>query len=180
MSSNILLSPIEHKILLVLGFLICSLYFVSLSDKFITNYNKAVESEQIEKGKVANNEERISFGLSHCYSTPIYETILGLQIFTIPLLVLSLWKPNFARFVSSVLLTSFILFGYVGWMIFSYTGRKSNDFFFRVEDTTFNTYIFFQSTVLEFILFLAIALLFIIQLAILLRFAIEKLQAKIA
>lgn len=179
MSSKILLSPIEHKILLVMGFLICSLYFTNLSDKAIAIYNKNVEDEQIEKRNFANNEENISFSFSNCYSIPIYETVLALQILTIPLLLLLIRKQHFARFLSSLFLTFFILFGYINWMIFSYTARKSNENF-QIEETTFNTYILYQSTVLEFVLFLIVAILFVLQSAILLRFVIEKFQAKIS
>jgi len=179
MPSKTLLSPVEHKILFALGLLICSFYFVNLSNKIVATYNEAVKTEQIEKRKEADNERPISFGFSHCYSPPIYELILLLQFLTVPIIVFLLGKQQFAGFLTSLVLTSLTLFGYICWMIDSFLIRKYSEVF-REENISFNTYILYQSTVLEFVLFLAFTILFILHFAILLRFVIEKFHAKIS
>ncbi len=178
MSSNILLSPTEQKILLVIGFIICSLYFINLSDKFITDYNEVVESEQNEKMYFSNNEQRPSFSGCNPCITPFYVTILGFQFLTIPLLFLSLLRRKFELFVFSTLLTFVTFIGYVSWMFYSYNVRKENGVFY-LENTTFNSYLLYNSSIWEFILFLLLSILFILQISAFLRFTIEKIQAKI-
>ena len=179
MSLNILLSPIEHKMLLVIGFLICSIYFINLSAKFITNYNDAVENEHIEKLYFSNNEKRPNFsGCNHCV-TPIYTTVLGLQFLIIPLLFLSLLNKSFEFFVFSTLLTFVTFFGYISWMSYTYVVRRENGVF-HTEDITFNNYLLHNSTMWELILFLLLSVLFLLQISAFLRFTIEKFQAKIS
>jgi uncharacterized Zn finger protein len=56
-----LLSPIEHKILITITFLLCSVYFINLSEKIIDIHNETVRSEQIKKEKAANNEKKHKF-----------------------------------------------------------------------------------------------------------------------
>ncbi len=174
-----LLSPVEHKILITIALLICSFYFINVSNKIIDIYNETVINEQIEKQKAANNEKNISFGFSHCYSTPLYELILALQFFTIPLLYFSLRKQSFKAYLFSLFLSGFTLFGYICWMIDTYIFRKASERFVE-ENITFNTFILYQSTILEFALFLTFGILFIVQSGVLLRFVIEKFQVKIS
>ncbi len=179
MSSDTLLSPIEHKLLLVIGVLICSLYFITLSDKFITNYNEAVENEQIEKLYFSNNEQRPNFSGCNPCVTPIYKIILGFQFLTIPFLFFTLLKRRVIFFVISTFLTFFTFFGYVSWMFFTYSVRRENEVF-HTENITLNTYLLYNSTIWELNLFLLISILFILQIYVFSRFTIEKFQTKIS
>jgi hypothetical protein len=87
-------------------------------------------------------------------------------------------KRNFRSFIFSALLASFTFYGYVSWLVESREARKYSDFS-NLQDTTFNSYLFYDSTVLEFILFLTFAVLLILQAAVLARFVIGKFQARI-
>lgn len=179
MSSKLPLSPVEHKILIAIGFLLCGFYFTNISDKAIATYNETVKSEQIEKERIANNHRGFSFEVCVFRSTPLYEKVLLFQFLLIPFLLLLLKKQMFASFIFSQMLTAFILFGYVGWIFETYDLMQSNDFL-REENVSFNNYLLFQSTVLEFVLFLIFATLLVIQSALLMRFVVERFQAKIS
>jgi|GEM_PF-3508647 len=178
MTPDELLSPVEHKLFFGIAFLLCCLFFVNLTNKTIAAYNESVENAQIQKRDYADNKPRISFGLYCLISRPIYEVILGLQFFTNPLLFLLFLQRKFGRFVFSVLLASFTFYGYVSWMIYTYRATKSDELFYRA-DVAFNSYLLYNSTVLEFILFLTFAVLLVLQAVVLTRFAIEKFQARI-
>lgn len=179
MSPQNFLSPIEQKLLLGIAFLLCCLFFINLAEKTIAHYNEAVKNEQIERRDLANRNERISFsGCNPCKGTSIYEFILALQFLTVPLLFLPLLKRGLRLFFFSTFLTSFTLLGFISWMYYSYHYRKMEEVF-RISDTTFNTYLFFGSTFLEFIIFIILSILFVLQISILTRFVIEKFQAKI-
>jgi len=179
MTPDKLLSPSEHKLFFGIAFLLCCLFFVNLTNKAVDRYNESVENGQMQKRDYANNQRKISFGLYDClYSTPIYEVVLALQFFTNPLLFLLFLKRRLGRFVCSFLLAFFTFSGYIGWLIYTYEARKSDEHFYRLADG-FNSYLLYNSTVLEFILFLIFAILLILQAAVLTRFVIEKIQARI-
>lgn len=178
MSSQIV-SPLEHNILLALALLICCFYFTNISNKLIFDYNQAVQSEQLKKQRIANGEKEFSFDLYGGYGSPLYEIILTFQFLTIPLLCLSVKRNTLAKFIFSLLLTALTLFGYISWMIATYKLREaSRDF--TEDNLSFNSYILFQSTVLDLGLFLAFAILFILLSTILMRFTFEKFQVKIS
>lgn len=178
MSSQIA-SPLEHKILFAFALLICCFYFINISNKFISDYNQAVQSEQLGKQRIANGEKVYSFNLSGGYGSPLYEIVLTFQFLTIPLLCFFIKRKTFATFIFSLLLTALTLFGYIGWMIATYKLRESSRNFIE-DDFSFHSNILFQSTVWDLILFLAFGILFVVFSAVLMRFAFEKFQAKIS
>lgn len=178
MTPDKLFSPVEHKIFFGIAFLLCCLFFVNLTSKTVAGYNESVERTQIQKRDYANNEWNISFGMCVFKNIRAYDLILGLQFFTNPLLLLLFLKRNFRTFVFSALLASFTFYGYFSWMIDSHQARKHAGLL-SLEDTTFNSYLLYNSTVPDFILFLTFAVLLVLQAAVLTRFAIEKFQARI-
>ncbi|HEX8247987.1 MAG TPA: hypothetical protein VF599_07435 [Pyrinomonadaceae bacterium] len=178
MTPDKLLSPSEHKLFFGIAFLICCLFFVNLTNKTINSYNEAIENAQIEKRYAANSKPKISFGIYCLNSTPLYEVILALQFFTNPLLLLLFLKRKAGRFICAGLLAAFTFSGYVGWIIYTYRARKSDESFYRA-DTSFNDYLLYNSTFPEFILFLIFAVLLVLQICVLTRFVIEKFQARI-
>lgn len=178
MTPDKLISPAEHKLFLVIAFLLGCLCFINITGKNIHYYNWQVEREQIEKRDSANNVEKLRFSDCSFGRPPVQLLVFGLQFLCHPLLFILFLKRTRARFIFSVLTTAFVFLGYADWLISSYQMRKSGAFFY-IADTTFNTYLLYNSTVLEFILFLLFAVLLVLQLFVLSRFVIEKFQAKI-
>lgn len=178
MTPDKLISPAEHKLFLGIAFLICCLCFINIINKNIDDYNWRVEREQIEKRDTANNVEKIRF--SDCsFGRPLIQTLVfGLQFLCHPLLFLLFLRRTGARFIFSVPASAFAFAGYADWLISSYSSIRHGAYF-DVEKTTFNTYLLYNSTVLEFILFLLFAVLVVLQFFVLSRFVIEKFQAKI-
>lgn len=178
MTPDELLSPVEHRIFFGIAFLICCLFFANLADITVAAYNEDVEKAQIEKRDEANKKEKISFAACTFGGPPAYTVILGLQLFTNPLLLLLFLKRTRPRFIFSVPLAAFTFCGYASWMSHSYSAIKHGAFI-DAEKTTFNAFLLYNSTVSEFILFLLFAVLLVLQFAVLTRFIIGKFQARI-
>jgi hypothetical protein len=176
MTPNELISPAEHKLFLGIVFLLCCLFFINLAARTMNHYNWTTEREQIQKRGEANNEPQISFGVNSY--KPVFVTIVELQFFTNPLLLLLFLKRGRGRFIFSALPAAFTFYGYADWMLSSYSAIRHGAYF-DAEKTTFNTYLLYNSTFLEFISFLLFAVLLVLQIFVLSRFAVGKFQAKI-
>lgn len=174
-SSNNFFSPTEQKLLLGIAILMCCLFFANFGSKIIENHNRKAELKQIE------NETGQKIEFSGCYPcvTPIFEHIIFLQLIAFPLIFLFLTKRRIGYFISSTFLASYIFFGYLNWIGWSYYIRTSVDDAHFV-DASFYNYLFINSTFLDLIVFLILAILLVLQISILLRFVIEKFQAKIS
>ena len=179
------ISPAEHKILLGIGCLIFVFCIVNLTHKSINFYNLEVEKEQQQKLKQANKKsdgKSIDFKLYEISrGLTIYETILILQIFTVPALLFALWKfdNKLSTLNISLFISFFNLFGYLFWIYASYIGRKGNEVF-DVATDTFQSYLMINATFLDLILFVCFSVLSITQMFCLLRFVVDKFQAKIS
>ncbi len=179
--TNNFLSPAEHKILLGIGFLMLIMVIGNITITCIDAYNYQVEKEQKLKRGKESNDKTIDFEFyGNCSRPPIYEVILQLQIFTVPVLLLNLWKfknYRFSNYLISLCLSAINLLCYFMWIYSGYLVRKENDAF-DVNSDTFHSYLMINSTPFEFSTFICFVILFTAQTVFLLRFALERFQTK--
>lgn len=179
-SENFLFSG-ERKILLTVVFTICCTFYGNFAAIIIDDYNQEVEQEQTDKNYAANNPEKsnkISFEISHCYSTPFFSFLFWLQLFTNPILYLVTKKISFYKFILSIFLSFLTILSLILWNIYTYKVISLTE---RLpEDFRFNDYLLYGSTTLELILYPLFVILFTLQMFFLFRFVIGRFQAKIS
>lgn len=182
MLPKILLSPIEHKILLGFVFSICCIFYINLSNRVIESYNEDVRFEQNQNQNEANNPKtkNLKFAI---YDNPralmIYEFIFWLQFLTLPLSFFLLRKQKLKRFIFSTVLTSFTFLSFLNWAFSTFNLNAWAEIPIS-KNLNFNNYVFHDSNFLEFFLFILVSILLTLQLSILFRFVCEKFQVKIS
>lgn len=181
MFAKTLFSETESKLLLGLILTIAFVFYLNLGNKIIDNYNQSVLSEQIDKQSAANhpNKPSVSFGFYSCYSTPFWFLLYGLQFFTNPLSYFLARTKAIGSFIASFIFTSITFYCFSMWTYQTYGFLKYEETWL-FKDSSFNQWILYQSTKLEFVIFLLISILFVIQTFILLRFVAGRFQDKIS
>jgi hypothetical protein len=182
--SKFVLSSSEHKILLVLGMLICVLYCADRAARSINYSNYRVAQEQKLKrgdnGKTGSIEIQID---NVCYmGAPIYITILQFQFMTLFVILFNLWKLKEGRisdFLTAFSLSTINLSCYLLWIYGSYVGRIGNENF-RIGGEKLHTYLMIDSTFYEFLIFMSLIFLFTTQTLFLLRFLLDRFSAKLS
>ena len=169
------ISPIQHKILLVIAFFICCIFFSNIADKFIEKYNIEVKYEQIRK-RDSPNSKGGKLDLSGGPLSLHFE-ILNLQFLIVPFLFILFIKRHIAFLFVSTSLNSFLLYAYFCWLIQTLTNPHYPNII--TDSPSFSEFFLFGSTFLELILMILITSLFIFQTFILIRFVIEQFQVKI-
>ena len=180
--SKTFVSIVERRLLLLLMISISCAYYLTLETKAIEKYNESIRYEQEQKRLLADNPKITSpsFGLSDCNSGAApWEWLYALQFFTNPISCFLLRKETLRKFLCAMFLNSITLFSFLAWSFQTFSILKSIE---QLPESiqTFNQFVLYDSTKLEFCLFLLVGICFVAQWFILMRFVVEKFQAKIS
>ena len=174
-----MISKTEHKIIFLLCIILCIIYYAEIAQNWISQYNESVRLHQYELSQAAENEEKISFGLSCLGRTAFYEFLLFLNFFFIPYLFFINLKRNKNRFFFSLSLTLFIFSGYLLWFLGTFTAIRVVDDIHSL-DINFKDYFLFGSNYFDITIFLLLIVLNTLQIFLFFRFVIEKFHNKIS
>lgn len=181
MFAKTLFSETESKLLLGLILTIAFVFYINLGNKTIDDYNQKVLSEQTKKRIAADHPHKptVSFGLYSCYSTPFWYLLYGLQFFTNPISFFLIRVKSIGSFIASFIFTFVTFYCFSMWLYQTFKYLTIEESLLH-EEFSFNQWVLYQSTKLEFVVFLLISILLVIQTFILLRLVTERFQTKIS